>query len=56
MFTYKVRGDCAYVENHTDGSLVVTSLLYKTLPLIRYNISDKARVVMAPTVLSTFTI
>ena len=48
MFTYKVYGDCAHVENHPDGSLVVTSLLYKTLPLIRYNISDKARVSIGP--------
>ena len=40
LYKYEVYSDVAYVENK-DNEIVVTSLINKVLPIIRYNTKDK---------------
>lgn len=43
-FDYKVFEDFAYIEETEDDSLLVTSLLQHSFPMIRYKMEDKATV------------
>jgi hypothetical protein len=44
MFDYEVYDDIAVVEQGSKGGLIVTSLIYNTQPIIRYEIDDVGNV------------
>lgn len=45
LYDYRVYGDVAFMENDSDGNLVVTCFTNSTLPIVRYVTEDKGRVV-----------
>lgn len=44
MFDYEVYDDIAVVEQGSKGGLIITSLIYNTQPIIRYEIDDIGKI------------